>query len=146
MTKKLKLTETDLINIITKIVKEDDELLTNPSEPMASKDDYSDTSPIRKISMAEVTKNLWEIQGLLKDCSPAMALSRLVILLEELGETTDYQEDRHYPCNADGPNDISESKQSINEENVKITQATMERYMNKKFKEQADLIIKYNQK
>jgi len=110
MAKKLKLTETDLVDIINKIVKEDEELLTNPSEPMVSKDDYSDTSPIRKITMAEVTKNLWEIQGLLKDCSPAMALSRLVILLEELGETTDYKEDRHYPCDADGLNDVSESK------------------------------------
>ena len=54
--------------------------------------------------MGEVIKNLWQIQGLLKECSPAIALSRLVILLDELGESTNYKEDRDYPCDADGPN------------------------------------------
>jgi hypothetical protein len=104
MKKKLKLTEAELIDIIKTIVKEDDELLTNPSEPIVTKNDYSDNTPIRKITMGEVIKNLWQIQGLLKECSPAIALSRLVILLDELGETTNYKEDRDYPCKADGPN------------------------------------------
>ena len=104
MGKKIKITESDLITMIQKLVKEDDELLTNPSEPIVTKNDYSDNTPVRKITMGEVIKNLWQIQGLLKECSPAIALSRLVILLDELGVTTNYKEDRDYPCKADGPN------------------------------------------
>lgn len=111
--KKITLTETDLVDIINKIVKEDEELGGMTADPRIMKKEYDDTTPIRKITMDEVIKNLWQIQELLKECSPAIALSRLVILLEELGESTNYQEDINYPCDADGPNDISESKKNI---------------------------------
>ena len=108
MGKKIKITESDLVTMIQKLVKEDEELGGMTSDPAIMKKEYGDSSPVRKISIDEVIKNLWQIQGLLKECSPAIALSRLVILLEELGEKTNYQEDRHYSCDADGPNDVSE--------------------------------------
>jgi hypothetical protein len=44
-----------------------------------------DQVEVTELSTEEIIKNLWQIQGLLMDNSPEMAMERITLLLGELG-------------------------------------------------------------
>tara|TARA_R110001583_G_scaffold11500_1_gene51821 strand:- start:514 stop:987 length:474 start_codon:yes stop_codon:yes gene_type:complete len=140
--KKIKLTEKDLTDIIRKVINEDAGRDTPGGNPEHFYGDGS-LDRLRKfansqeevdVSKEEIVKTLWQIQGLLSEGAPAIALRRVVDLLGKMGEDVEFS-DGEYTT-------IEESRKPINEENVRITQATMERYMEGKFKEVNDNILK----
>ena len=55
------------------------------------------------MSRKDIISNLWQVQGLLQDCSPAIALTRVVEMLSRLGEDVNML-DRDFKgdCNCEG--------------------------------------------
>ena len=141
MTKKIKLTESDLVAMIQKLVKEDAGMDTPGGNPDYFYGDGS-LDKIRKfadnqedeeseMSKEDIIQELVAIYSYSQDGATEEVNQALENLLYRLEGFKD---------------DVNESKQSINEENVRITQATMEKYMDKKFDEVHYMITKYNQK
>ena len=93
-----------------------------------------------------IIKILKQIKELQEEDSPAIAQRRLEELFEKVGLTSAVDvsdvpavEDEEI----EEPKDMETIPEPINEENVRINQATMERYMEKKFKELTGT-IEYN--
>tara|TARA_R110000824_G_scaffold56365_1_gene154365 strand:+ start:167 stop:790 length:624 start_codon:yes stop_codon:yes gene_type:complete len=53
-------------------------------------------------SRKDIVRNLWQIQSLLQDCSPAITLTRVVGMLENLGETVTRLDRNLENCNCEG--------------------------------------------
>tara|TARA_Y100000034_G_C6592335_1_gene257344 strand:+ start:62 stop:409 length:348 start_codon:yes stop_codon:yes gene_type:complete len=105
MTKKIKITESDLVTMIQKIVKEDDlggmtsnpnimakeygDRYTKDSEDGATYD-RDELEDQEEVTQEEVIKVLWQIQKLLSEGAPAIALRRVAELLRKMGEDVEF--------------------------------------------------------
>lgn len=163
MSKKIKITESDLVTIIQKLVKEDAGMDTPGGNPDYFYGDGS-LDKIRKIAdnqeekesemtKEEVIQELVAIYSYSQDGATEEVNHALENLLYQLGGFKD---------------DVNESKQTLNEAGDRITQSSMERYMDgalenldqrrvedinnilnqmhKRFAGVEDMIVKYNQK
>ena len=102
--KKIKITESDLVTMIQKIVKEDDlgGMTSDPNimaKEYGDRDDleYANTQPNEDeledqevVTQKEVIKVLWQIQKLLSEGSPAIALRRVAEILGKMGEDIEF--------------------------------------------------------
>jgi len=137
MTKKIKITESDLVTMIKKLVKEDAGMDTPGGNPDYFYGDGS-LDRLRKLtdnqeeegtemSKEDIIQELVAIYSYSQDGATEEVNHALENLLYTLGGFKD---------------DVNESKQSLNESGDRITQSSMERYMDKKFQDVFNMISK----
>mgnify|MGYP003661544479 CR=1 FL=1 len=100
----------------------------NEEDQLTEATDYSDeegvTLTIDKgfdyegdMSRTQIIDNLWQVQGLLQECSPAIALARVVEILSRLGEKVSRLDRDFGDCNCDGggtvPKNIDEILRTV---------------------------------
>ena len=105
--KKITLSESQLIKAIQKVIKEDDGMDTPGGNPEYF---YSDGSldklrnmnqgETKELPTEEIIKNLWQIQRLLSERAPAIAMRRITELLGKLGADISHEID--YPDDDSG--------------------------------------------
>ena len=121
--KKIKLTESDLERIIKKIIKEDAGMDTPGGNPeyFYDKDSlFGKEDENSEMSKEDIIQELVAIYSYSQDGATEDVNHALENLLYTLGGFKD---------------DVNESKQSLNESGNRITQSSMEQFMNKKFGE-----------
>tara|TARA_R110000824_G_scaffold204982_6_gene389745 strand:- start:663 stop:1373 length:711 start_codon:yes stop_codon:yes gene_type:complete len=161
--KKIKLTENDVANIVSKVINEQNMATNNGSgfsqkqgssntltkfnrrQEFKEQDNYdrkdtpgenpdyfygdgsldrlrnSGQAEVSELSTEEIVKTLWQIQNLLSEGAPAIALRRVTELLGNMGEDVEF-EDGEYTT-------IEESKKPINEQSISGQQRELHREM-----------------
>ena len=141
MGKKIKITESDLVTMIQKLVKEDAGMDTPGGNPDYFYGDgqldklrkFADNQEEKESEMSkeDIIQELVAIYSYSQDGATEEVNHALENLLYRLEGFKD---------------DVNESKQPIKEQSDRITQSSMERYMDGKFQGIEDMISKYNQK
>ena len=93
----MRITESQIQKVIQKILKEDAGMDTPGGNPDYFYDEDSIFSKTKGSGMSteETVKVLWEIQKLLSEGAPAIALRRVVELLEDMGEDVEFSDGRY---------------------------------------------------